>query len=78
MMRKGRTLFLGGLVSAVAGLVAAPRAGESRRAAIDRLRGSLRRRGGLSAFAGAPCAEEDRTATGGSSPAAGDAGPEGS
>jgi len=76
-MRKGRTLILGGLLDAVGAIVAAP-SGESRREALNRLQGCLRRRGGLAAFAGAPCAHEERGAAGGSSPAPGDAGPEGS
>ncbi len=59
-MRKGRTLFLGGLVSAVVGLVAAPRSGESRREAFARLRASVERRGGPAAFAGTPCSGEVR------------------
>jgi len=77
-MRKGRTLFVGSLVSAVVDLVAAPRAGESRREAVVRLRASLQRRGGLTAFAGTPCAGEQQTATQGPSPATSDGGAEGS
>lgn len=77
-MRKSRTFFLGGLVSAVVGLVAAPRAGESRREAVARLRAGLQRRGGLAAFTGTPCAEERQTTTRGPSPATPDGGAEGS
>ncbi len=77
-MRKGRTFFLGGLVSAVVGLVAAPRAGESRREAVVRLRASLQRRGGLTAFTGTPCAGERQAATRGPSPGTPDGGAEGS
>jgi hypothetical protein len=76
-MRKGRTLFLGGLVSAVVGLVAAPRAGESRREAMARLRAGLQRRGGVAAFGGTPCSTESPTDTAGPSPATPDDGAEG-
>ena len=74
----GRTLIPGGLAAAVAGLIAAPRAGGSRREAFSRLQGSVRRRGGLSAFAGAPCAHEVRTTPEGPPSAAGTTGTEGS
>ena len=57
-MRKGRTMMLGGMLSALAGVLVAPRAGESRRAALTRLQGWVRRRGGVGAFAGTPCSRE--------------------
>ena len=69
-MRKGRTLSLGGLAERRRRSVAAPRDGESRREALTRLRGSLQRRGGLSAFAGTPCAGRAQTATAGAPPPA--------
>jgi len=68
-MRKGRTSFLGGLASAVAGLVAAPRGAASRQEALARLRASVGRRGGLSAFAGTPCSTEGEKAAPGRAPA---------
>lgn len=74
-MGQGRTRSLGSLVDAVAALVA-PRDGESRREALTRLGAGLRRRGGVSAFAGTPCAH-DRGAAGVPPSATGDAGPEG-
>jgi hypothetical protein len=77
-MRSGRTFFLAGLAEAVAGFFAAPRSAASRRAALDRLQASVRRSGGISAFAGAPCAAQDETVTRGPSPALPDAGREGS
>ena len=57
-MRKGRTFFLGDLASAFVGLVTAPRGTPSRREALARLRATVWRRGGLSAFAGTPCSTE--------------------
>jgi len=75
-MSQGRTRSLGGLADALAAL-AAPRDGASRREALARLRGSLRRRGGVSAFAGTPCSD-DKPAAGTTPPAAGEAGQEGS
>lgn len=77
-MRKGRTLFFGGLTGAVIGLVMAPRTGESRREALVRLQATVRRRGGLSAFAGTPCSGEDAATAAGPSPRSGDGGGEGS
>lgn len=57
-MRTGRTPFLGDIASAVAGLIVGPRDATSRHEALARLRASVQRRGGLSAFAGTPCASE--------------------
>ena len=55
-MGKARSLFPGGVASAVLGVLLAPRRGESRRTAFTRLRLSLRPgRGSLGAFAGTPC-----------------------
>jgi hypothetical protein len=51
--------MVGGVLSALAGVFTAPRAGESRRAALTRLESWLRRRGGVDAFAGTPCSVED-------------------
>ena len=51
-----------GTVGAALGVVLAPRRGESRRAALTRLRLSLRPgRGSLSAFAGTPCSQAGPT-----------------
>ena len=62
-MGKGRSLIFGGVVGAVAGVVLAPRLGESRQVALDRLRLAVRPgRGALGAFAGTPCAEAGPTA----------------
>jgi hypothetical protein len=72
-MRTGRTLFLSGLVSAVAGLIAAPRGAASLQEALMRLRASVQRRGGLSAFAGTPCSADDEQSSRGSARAGGDA-----
>jgi hypothetical protein len=56
-MGKMRSLLLGGVIGAVAGVVFAPRHGESRRDALGRLRLAARPgRGALGAFAGTPCA----------------------
>ncbi len=57
-MRKGRTAVIGGVLSALASTIVAPRGGESRRAALTRLKGWVRRRGGVDAFAGTPCSRE--------------------
>ncbi|MBN2205306.1 MAG: hypothetical protein JW767_09820 [Thermoleophilia bacterium] len=55
-MRKGRRLFVGGLVSAGLSLLLAPRVAGSRRAALSRLRA----RGAASgAFSGTPCSAPD-------------------
>lgn len=55
-MRKVRSLFYGGLAGVALGAVLAPRAGESRRVALTRLRLALRTgRGSLGGFAGTPC-----------------------
>ncbi len=59
-MRKGRRLFVGGLVSAGLSLLLAPRVAGSRRAALSRLRA----RGAASgAFAGTPCSAPDASET---------------
>jgi hypothetical protein len=56
-MGKARSVLLGGVIGAVAGVVLAPRRGESRRDALARLRLAARPgRGALGAFAGTPCA----------------------
>lgn len=55
-MGKARTLIFGSAVGAALGVVFAPRLGEPRAAALDRLRLALRPgRGSLRAFAGTPC-----------------------
>jgi hypothetical protein len=55
-MGRRNSFIYGGAVGAALGVVLAPRLGESRRAALTRLRLSLRPgRGALSAFAGTPC-----------------------
>lgn len=54
--------MFGSAVGAVLGVVLAPRRGESRRAALTRLRLSLRPgRGSLRAFAGTPCSQAGST-----------------
>jgi hypothetical protein len=59
-MRKGRRLFVGGLVSAGLSLLLAPRVAGSRRAALSRLRA----RGAASgAFSGTPCSATDPSGT---------------
>lgn len=59
-MNKGRTLVFSGVLGAAIGLIVAPRLGESRRDALDRLRLAARPgRGSLRAFAGTPCATAD-------------------
>ena len=56
------TLIYGAAVSAALGVLRAPRLGESRRAALTRLRLTLRPgRGSLAAFAGTPCSEAGPT-----------------
>ncbi len=52
-------MMVGGVLSALAGVLVTPRAGESRRAALTRLEGRLRRRGGVDAFAETPCSQEE-------------------
>jgi hypothetical protein len=60
-MSKTRRAVLGGVVGAVVGVVLAPRLGESRREALDRLRLAARPgKGALHAFEGTPCAVERR------------------
>jgi len=55
-MGKARTLLFGSVVGAAVGVVLAPRFGESRRAALGRLRLAVRPgRGAVAAFAGTPC-----------------------
>jgi hypothetical protein len=73
---KARSLLLGGVIGAAAGVVLAPRHGESRREALARLRLAARPgRGALGAFAGTPCAAArtsvpaGETSTGGAEPA---------
>ena len=58
-----RTGFIhGSAAGAALGVVLAPRLGESRRAALTRLRLSLRPgRGSLAAFAGTPCSQAGPT-----------------
>ena len=61
-MRRRATLIYGSAVSAALGVMLAPRLGESRRAALTRLRLSLRPgRGSLDAFAGTPCSQAGPT-----------------
>jgi hypothetical protein len=60
-MGKARSAVLGGVIGAAVGVVLAPRRGESRREALGRLRLAARPgRGSVGAFAGTPCAAEDR------------------
>jgi len=65
-MGKARSTVVGGVLGAAVGVVFAPRLGESRRQALDRLRLAVRPgRGALRAFEGTPCAAERRaSATG--------------
>ena len=57
-MAKVRSLIYGSAVGAALGAIVAPRLGESRRAALLRLRLSLGTgRGSLAAFAGTPCSQ---------------------
>jgi hypothetical protein len=61
-MGKAHTAVLGGVIGAVVGVVLAPRFGESRREALDRLRlAASPGRGAVRAFAGTPCAAEGRS-----------------
>ncbi|HQJ26399.1 MAG TPA: hypothetical protein PKZ80_04110 [Thermoleophilia bacterium] len=61
MARRGP--ILGGVVAAALGVVLAPRRGESRREAVERLRLAVRSgRGAVGAFAGTPCAVRDQPA----------------
>ncbi|MEI6727830.1 MAG: hypothetical protein WCN81_16630 [Actinomycetes bacterium] len=61
-MGRRTTLIFGSAVSAALGVLLAPRLGESRRAALTRLRLTLRpRRGSLGAFAGTPCSQAGST-----------------
>jgi hypothetical protein len=63
-MGKARSAVLGGVIGAAVGVVLAPRRGESRREALDRLRLAARPgRGSVRAFAGTPCAAEDPATT---------------
>jgi hypothetical protein len=56
-MGKVRNVRIGGVIGAAAGVVLAPRRGESRREALARLRLAARPgRGALGAFSGTPCA----------------------
>jgi hypothetical protein len=62
-MGRGRTLLFGGVAGAALGVALAPRLGEPRRVALQRLRLALRPgRGSLRAFAGTPCSFADRIA----------------
>jgi gas vesicle protein len=62
-MGKFRSAVLGGVIGAAVGVVLAPRRGESRREALDRLRLAARPgRGAVGAFAGTPCSAEDAAA----------------
>ncbi len=64
-MGKVRSVMLGGVIGAAVGVVLAPRRGESRGEALDRLRIAARPgRGAVRAFAGTPCAAEDSAAAG--------------
>jgi gas vesicle protein len=56
-------VVVGGVIGAAVGVVLGPRLGESRREALARLRLAARPgRGAIRAFAGTPCAAEDRSA----------------
>jgi len=75
-MGKARSVFLGGVIGAAAGVVLAPRHGESRREALARLRLAARPgRGALGAFSGTPCAAAGRTSDPAQEAAPGDAEP---
>ena len=61
-MGKRNHFMDGSALGAAVGVVLAPRRGESRRAALTRLRLSLRPgRGSLSAFSGTPCSQAGPT-----------------
>lgn len=61
-MGRGHTLLFGGVAGAALGVVLAPRLGEPRRVALQRLRLAVRPgRDSLRAFAGTPCATAART-----------------
>jgi len=61
-MGKRNSFMYGSAMGAALGAVLAPRRGESRRAALARLRLALRPgRGSLSAFAGTPCSQAGPT-----------------
>ena len=61
-MAKRSNHIYGSVVGTALGAVLAPRRGESRRAALTRLRLSLRPgRGSLNAFAGTPCSQAGPT-----------------
>jgi hypothetical protein len=56
-MGRGHSLLFGGVAGAALGVVLAPRRGEPRRVALQRLRLAVRpAHGSLRAFAGTPCA----------------------
>ena len=61
-MGKGRTLFAATVVAAVTELVATARSRELRRAAFERVRAGVSRRGGITAFADTPCSRESLAA----------------
>jgi len=70
-MRKARSAVVGGLLGAAVGVVLAPRLGESRQQALDRLRLAVRPGGGaLQAFEGTPCAALRRASDSGQGGAA--------
>ena len=61
-MGKRNSVLYGSAVGTALSALVAPRRGESRRAALTRLRLSLRPgRGSLSAFAGTPCSQAGPT-----------------
>jgi len=61
-MSRRHTFIYGSGTGAALGALLAPRRGESRRAALTRLRLALRPgRGSLSAFAGTPCSQAGPT-----------------
>jgi gas vesicle protein len=75
-MGKTRGSILGGVIGAAAGVVLAPRHGESRREALARLRLAARPgRDALRAFSGTPCAAEARTSVSGQGGASGELAP---
>jgi hypothetical protein len=74
-MSRVRSLAVGGVIGAAVGVVLAPRRGESRRDALQRLRLTVRPgRGAGGAFAGTPCAAEGRSRVRGQAGAPGAAG----